>query len=161
MAEQQELRIRPAGPGDSPALLALSERLAIGVAPWRDPVKVAAAVRSWVESSLAAAGRDGHAMLVAQYGDHVAGLVSLAERAHFTGQTDAYVGELVVDAGMEGRGVGQALMAAAEEWAAGRGLACITLETGTRNNRARHFYERSGYQEEDIRLTKPIAVSGG
>ena len=95
MAEQQELRIRPAVPGDSPALLALSGRLAIGVAAWRDPVKVAAAVRGWVESSLAEAGRDGHAVLVAESGDRIAGLVSLAERAHFTGQADAYVGELL------------------------------------------------------------------
>ena len=87
MAEQQELRIRPAVPGDSPALLALSGRLAIGVAAWRDPVKVAAAVRGWVESSLAEAGRDGHAVLVAESGDRIAGLVSLAERAHFSPRT--------------------------------------------------------------------------
>jgi len=155
MAEQQELSIRPAAPGDSPALMALSERLAIGVAPWRDPVRVAAAVRGWVGSSLAA-GHDGRTVLVARCGDQIAGLVSLAERSHFTGQTDAYIGELVVDARMEGRGVGQALLAAAEDWAAGRGLACITLETGAGNDRARHFYECAGYKEEDIRLTKPV-----
>lgn len=52
MIEQQEISIRPATPGDSPALLALSERLVIGVAPWRDPVRVAAAARGWVGSSL-------------------------------------------------------------------------------------------------------------
>jgi len=156
MAEQQELSIRPAAPGDSPALMALSERLAIGVAPWRDPVRVAAAARGWVGSSLAAAGRRGRAVLVARCGDQIAGLVSLAERSHFTGQTDAYIGELVVDAHMEGRGVGRALLAAAEDWAAGRGLAYIRLETGAGNDRARHFYECAGYKEEDIRLTKPV-----
>jgi ribosomal protein S18 acetylase RimI-like enzyme len=156
MAEQQELSIRPAAPGDSPALMALSERLAIGVAPWRDPVRVAAAARGWIGSSLAAAGQDGRAVLVARCGDQIAGLVSLAERSHFTGQTDAYIGELVVDARLEGRGVGQALLAAAEGWAAGRGLSYITLETGTGNDRARHFYECAGYKEEEIRLTKPV-----
>ena len=82
--------------------------------------------------------------------------MSLAERRHFTGQTDAYIGELVVDARLEGRGVGQALLAAAEDWAAGRGLAYITLETGTGNDRARHFYECAGYKGEEIRLTKPV-----
>ena len=35
-------------------------------------------------------------------------------------------------------------------------LAHITLETGARNHRARTFMERAGYQEEDIRLTKPV-----
>ena len=156
MTEQQEISIHPAAPGDSPALMALSERLVTGVAPWRDPVRVAAAARGWVESSLAAAGRRGRAVLVARCGDQIAGLVSLAERSHFTGQTDAYIGELVVNARMEGRGVGQALLAAAEDWAAGRGLGCITLETGSANDRARHFYECAGYQEEEIRLTKPV-----
>jgi ribosomal protein S18 acetylase RimI-like enzyme len=57
---------------------------------------------------------------------------------------------------MEGRGVGRALLAAAEDWAAGRGLAYITLETGTGNDRARHFYECAGYKGEEIRLTKPV-----
>jgi hypothetical protein len=64
----RELSIRPAAPGDSPALMALGERLAIGAAPWRDPVRVAAAARGWVASSLAAAGHDGHAVLVAGAG---------------------------------------------------------------------------------------------
>ena len=45
-------------------------------------------------------------------------------------------------------------MAAAEQWAAARGLPRITLETGARNHRARHFYEDAGYQEEEVRLTK-------
>lgn len=57
---------------------------------------------------------------------------------------------------MEGRGVGRALMAAAEKWAASRGLSPITLETGARNHRARRFYERAGFEEEDIRLSKPV-----
>jgi hypothetical protein len=45
-------------------------------------------------------------------------------------------------------------MAAAERWAANRGLPRITLETGARNQRARRFHANAGYLEEDIRLTK-------
>jgi ribosomal protein S18 acetylase RimI-like enzyme len=151
-----QFAIRPAEPGDHPALLGLSPRLTIGVAPWRDPAKVATAVRGWITSSLASAGRDGHDVLVALAGDQAAGLVSLAEREHFTGELDAYIGELAVDAAFEGHGAGRALIAAADQWAAGRGLAHITLETGARNYRARHFYQRAGFQEEDIRFTKPV-----
>jgi GNAT superfamily N-acetyltransferase len=84
-------------------------------------------------------------------------MVSVAEREHFTGELDAYVGELVVDGAMEGRGPGRVLMAAAEHWAADRGLPRITLETGARNHRARHFYEDAGYQEEEVRLIKAVA----
>jgi len=74
-------------------------------------------------------------------------MVSLAERRHFTGDLDAYIGEVVVDGTVEGRGAGRALMTAAERWAANRGLPRITLETGTRNQRARRFYANAGYLE--------------
>ena len=157
MTDYGDFAIRPARPQDYPALAGLSPRLAIGVAPWRDPAKVATAAREWIESSLASAGEQGHAVLVALLDGQVAGMVSLAEREHFTGEVDAYVGELVVDRAMEGRGVGRALMAAAEQWAAVQGLPRVTLETGARNHRARHFYEDAGYQEEEVRLTKAVA----
>jgi GNAT superfamily N-acetyltransferase len=159
MNAQLEFVIRPARPGDRAALLALSARLTIGVAPWRDPAKVAAAVRGWVESSLATAGDPGHAMLVAVAGGRVVGLVSLGQREHFSGEVDAYIGELVSEA--DGSGIGQALLAAAEEWAARRGLSRITLDTGARNDRARRFYGRAGYLEEDVRLTKAVTAAAG
>lgn len=156
MTSRAEFDVRPAVPDEHTTLLKLSARLTIGVAPWRNPTKAAAAARGWITSSLASTGQEGHAVLVALLGGQVAGLVSLAEREHFTGEMDAYIGELAVAATLEGRGCGRALMAGAEEWAAGRGLAHITLETGADNHRARHFYERAGFQEEDIRLTKPV-----
>jgi hypothetical protein len=81
--------IRHARSDDYPALLALSPRLAIGIAPWRDP-GTAPAVRGWIESSLAATHLDGHAVLVAVLNGQVEGMVSLAERRHFTGDLDAY-----------------------------------------------------------------------
>ena len=97
-------------------------------------------------------------MLVALVDGHIAGLVSVAEREHFTGEWDAYISELAVDAALEGRGGGQALMTAVEQWAAARGLSRLTLETGARNHRAQHFYKRAGYQEEELRITKAIQI---
>jgi ribosomal protein S18 acetylase RimI-like enzyme len=47
-------------------------------------------------------------------------------------------------------------MDAAEAWAARRGLAFLTLETGAANQPARAFYARRGYRDEDIRLTRAI-----
>jgi GNAT superfamily N-acetyltransferase len=158
MSESSECAIRPARPQDRDALLALSPRLTTGVAPWRDPARVAAAVRGWIESSLASASQDGCAVLVAEVNGQVAGLVSVAERQHFSGETDAYIGELVTSA--DGRGTGRALLAAAEAWAARRGLARITLDTGARNERARRFYAEAGYETEDVRLTRAVAPPG-
>lgn len=161
MNKPTDFDIRPAREEDHPALLALSARLTTGAAPWRDPASFAAAARGWVESSLASAHDDGRAVMVALLDGRVAGMVSLAERRHFTGDLDAYIGELVTDGAVEGNGAGRGLMAAAEEWAAGRGLSRLTLETGARNHRARHFYERAGFEEEEIRLSKAVRPDSG
>jgi ribosomal protein S18 acetylase RimI-like enzyme len=83
-------------------------------------------------------------------------VVTVTERAHFTGQVDAYIGELAVRTGMERRGIATQLMNAAETWSASRGLPYLTLETGAANQPARSLYHALGYHEEDIRLTKPI-----
>src|SRR5215472_16012427 len=161
MSKPADFDIRPAREEDYPALLELSSRLTAGAAPWGDPARFAAATRGWIESSLASAHEDGHAVMVALLDGRVAGMVSLAEREHFTGDLDAYVGELVTDSAAEGRGAGQSLMAAAEKWTARRGLSRITLETGARNHRARHFYERAGYEEEEVRLSKAVMPDPG
>jgi len=107
-------------------------------------------------ASIGSAGQPGHAVYVAVAGGRVAGVVTVCEQTHFTGQTDAYVGELVVASGRERRGIATALMNAAETWAAGRGLAFRTLQTGAANQPARDLYRQLGYREEDVRLTKAI-----
>lgn len=156
MAEHQTVEIRPVLPGDHAQVLALAPRLTEGVAAWRDPQAVRRATRGWMESSLDAASQPGHVVYVAIADGRVAGVVTVCERAHFTGQADAYIGELAVDSLLERRGIASQLVSAAEAWAARRGLALLTLETGAANQPARAFYAQRGYREEDIRLTKVI-----
>ncbi|MEV4351321.1 GNAT family N-acetyltransferase [Actinoplanes sp. NPDC049596] len=148
------IRIRPYEPADRDRALALAERLRIGVAPWRDPDAVREAVTGWVRDSV-----DRGEVLVAERDGRVDGLVTLGLRRHFTGDTDAYVGELVVDAAAERRGLGTLLVRAAEQWARERGLTRLTLETGAANTTARAFYAALGYREEDVRLTKSLPVA--
>jgi ribosomal protein S18 acetylase RimI-like enzyme len=154
MAASQPVQVRPFQPADRDQVLALAPRLAEGVASWRDPAAVEVAVHGWVADSVAAAGRPGHAIYVAVSGDRVDSVVTVSERAHFTGQPDAYVGELAVAPGRERHGIATALMAAAHAWASGRDLEFVTLETGAANHGARAFYASLGYQEEDVRLTR-------
>jgi ribosomal protein S18 acetylase RimI-like enzyme len=142
---------------DRDQITALGPRLSIGVANWRDPEKVLATIRTWIEASLASADEDGHAVFVAKLAEQVVGFVTVEERCHWSGDADGYVGELVTAEDMEGRGVGRALMDAAERWADERGLGHLTLETGAANGRARGFYRHLGYEEEDVRLTKLLA----
>ena len=156
MAAVDPFQVRQYTPADRDAVLALAPRLTEGMPTWRDPAAWLSAVRGWVSDSAWNAGQPGHAMYVAVAGDQVVGLVSVTERAHFTGQVDAYVGELVTAAGMARPGIARALTAAAEAWGAARGLHYLTLETGAANRSARSFYAALGYREEDVRFTKDI-----
>jgi GNAT superfamily N-acetyltransferase len=53
-------------------------------------------------------------------------------------------------------GVGTALMAAAEAWAAERGIRVILLDMSVRNEGAQRFYERLGYEITGLYLRKAI-----
>lgn len=79
-----------------------------------------------------------------------------AKRRHWSGDLDAYVGELVVAPDHERRGVGRRLVNVVEQWASRRGLVRIRLETGAANEAARAFYERLGYTTEDVVLTRTL-----
>jgi ribosomal protein S18 acetylase RimI-like enzyme len=144
-------------PDDRAAVTGLAPRLRSGVASWRPRDGVLLAVHQWVEESLDAAG-DDHGVFVARVDGEVVGLVAVSEQRHWSGQRDAYIGELVTGQRVEGRGVGRALLARAEQWARDRGLDRITLETGAANSRARDFYERQGYQDEEVRLTRILSA---
>jgi len=146
--------VRPFDAPDRSSVLALASRLAEGVAAWREPQQVLKAVIDWVRCSIDDAEQPDRAVFVAEVEGVVVGVVTVGTRAHFTGDLDAYVGELVVDARVQRSGVGAALMAAAENWAGDRGLRHLTLETGAANQPARDFYRALGYLEEDVRLTK-------
>jgi ribosomal protein S18 acetylase RimI-like enzyme len=156
MAATAPAQIRPFQPADRSQVLALAPRLTEGVAPRRDPAAVRRAAQNWVQTSIDAAAEPGHAVYVAIARGRVVGVVSIREQAHFTGQVDAYVGELAVASGMTRRGIATALMNAAEAWAAERGLAFLTLHTGAANQPARSLYRRLGYDEEELLLTKAI-----
>jgi len=69
----------------------------------------------------------------------------------------AYVSLLAVTEGAEGRGVAGQLMQAAEDWARQKGFRLICLDVFANNRRARTFYARQGYQDDSLRLTKPLS----
>lgn len=151
------IRVRPCTPADHAAVLSLAPRLATGIAPWRQQDAFVAAARRWIDASVQGASPD-HAAFVAEDATHrCVGFASIAREAHFTGEVQAYLGELVVAADVEGQGIGQALLAAAETWAREQGYRVIALDTGVANDRARAFYAQQGYAEESIKLAKLLA----
>jgi GNAT superfamily N-acetyltransferase len=70
------------------------------------------------------------------------------------------VSALVVDADVRGRGVGRAMMAAAEHWAAERG--CILMEVTSNQRRvdAHRFYEGLGYERTSFRFARAPRRAG-
>jgi ribosomal protein S18 acetylase RimI-like enzyme len=148
--------IRPADDDDRAAVLELAPRLAEGVAPWRDQTEALLAGRRWLEESLDAAKNGDGAVLVAADAAGMAGVVSVRPSTHFTGERDGYIGELVVADRASRRGIGRALIAAADAWARDHGLRNLTLHTGAFNANARGFYAAQGFVEEEVRLTRPV-----
>lgn len=146
--------VRVCVPADHDAVIALAPRLATGIAPWRQHEAFIAAAHRWMVASVQATSPD-HAAFIAEDADHrCIAFVSVARETHFTGEAQAYIGELVVAEDAEGQGVGQALVAAAEAWARAHEYRIIALDTGAANDRARAFYAQLGYAEESVKLAK-------
>lgn len=147
--------VRSFEPADGAEVMRLADRLRTGVADWRSQDKVTAAVRGWVQESMEQRDFE-HLMWVAVAQDLVVGFVSVSAQAHWSRDRDAYIGELVVAADHEGRGVGRALVQVAEQWAADCGLRRIRLTTGAANHGALQMYESLGHTAEDVTLSRAI-----
>ena len=64
---------------------------------------------------------------------------------------------LVVDPVARGRGVGRALMDAAERWAVARGCVLMEVTSNRRRTDAHAFYERLGYAATSFRFARDLA----
>jgi len=151
-----DIHIRPATEHDKPVVLRFAPRLAEGLAAWRDRQAAILAAQQWLRDSFATSARHDGAVLVATDETEVTGVITISTHRHFTGENDGYIGELAVASHATRRGIGQALIKAAETWAQERGLRHLTLHTGIANIPARQFYSALGFQEEEIRLTRPL-----
>jgi len=58
----------------------------------------------------------------------------------------AEISGLVVDGRLRSRGIGKALLKAAEDWASGIGLAVISVNSNITRERAHRFYVSNGYE---------------
>src|SRR4029453_9666013 len=117
MADQ--LRIRSATPDDAAWLLPMSSRLHdFGPPPFRPRDQMDRAVALDIGESLGSADQ-AVAVFVAEdaASGRPLGFAHIKTFTHyFTAEPHGHVSDLVVAAGAEGRGVGSALMAAAEDW---------------------------------------------
>ena len=154
------IHIRPARPDDVAWMTPLAPRMhEFGPPSWRDVSVMDDAVAAQWARELAAP-TPGSAMLVAEDSSGAAmGFVWLkAEPDFFTEDLiTGHVVDIVVTRDGEGRGVGRALLTAAERWAEDAGYPWLTLHVFAGNDRARRVYEKLGYEEEWTRMLKRVA----
>lgn len=100
-------------------------------------------------------GLHGATLLVAESDGQPSGFAFLEHATdYFTGERHGHVGMVAVAESAEGRGVGSALLAAAEDWARTNRYSRLTLNVFEGNERARRVYERAGYLVETLRYVK-------
>jgi GNAT superfamily N-acetyltransferase len=153
--------VRAATRADHDFVVALAPRLrAFGDPPLRPPDAIDDAERQALVRALTALATDA-ALLVAEVEGQGPAGVAYAESAtdYFTGDRHGHLAILIVSEAAEGRGVGQALLAAVERWAAARGYRLLTLNVFAGNARARTVYERAGFLPDTVRYAKALPAS--
>jgi len=94
--------------------------------------------REWINNSVN--GKIADTVLVARDSDQIVGMVTLADKAGI-----AEIGLIASHPAMRGKGIGQALIDVAADWALARNLSETRVVTQKLNATACHFYERSGF----------------
>jgi ribosomal protein S18 acetylase RimI-like enzyme len=153
------ITIRLYEPSDHAFVLGLAPRLAIGKQPWRDEALWLRAVEGWLEASIAQHPEQTMVLIAHDEHGERLGFATVSHSKHFSGQPQAYIGELATVEAAEGQGVGTALVAACEQWAREQGYALLALSTGAANTRALGLYHYLGFRDEDVTLTKLLRLS--
>ena len=149
--------VRPFVSDDRTYVLSLAPRLEIGRQPWRDAELWLQTVESWLTESINQHDQKTMVFIAEDETGESVGFATVSHSKHFTGQPQAYIGELATSESAEGRGVGRALVEACEQWARDQGYTMLVLSTGAGNTRALRFYSHLGFHEEDVTLTKLLS----
>jgi GNAT superfamily N-acetyltransferase len=156
MPSMTELKIRPATRADGPVLAGLAERLAsFELPPWRPPDSIANADAGAMMEAIESASDDNEVVIAERDGVPV-GCLHILVIKDFFGVSHGHISVLSTTAVAEGSGVGRALIDFAEDWTRRRGLSLMTLNVFAGNERARRFYERSGFGVEMLKYAKRL-----
>jgi len=152
------MRIRPVLPDDHGFVIAAVHRLAsFGPPAWRPSQDIVDGETRTLEGFFAAPPA-GSALLIAESIGNRLGFVYLERlQDYFTLEPHGHIGMLVVTEEAEGKGVGGALMRAAEAWAREHGYRRLTLNVFEANRTARAVYEHLGYAPETLRYVKILS----
>lgn len=152
-------RIRPAEDGDRDFMFALAPRLAeVADLPWHDGQDLIDFQHRYMRAAFARPKAETVTLIAeAPDGERLGYVHAEAATDSVTLEPCGYVTVLALIPTAEGRGLADRLMAGVEDWARGKGFRLLGLDVFANNQRARAFYRRLGYQEDSLRLTKPLA----
>jgi N-acetylglutamate synthase-like GNAT family acetyltransferase len=137
--------IREARAGDTAALARLIGQLGYEV------------TRADVAERLATMQAEGRRVLVAELDGAVVGCLSTsAMRVLHRPAPVGRISMMVVDEVLRGRGIGAALVRAAEAALAAQGCHMLEVTSNLRRTEAHRFYERLGYDKTSVRLAKTL-----
>lgn len=146
----RDLIIREASPEDVAALAGLMTDLGYPCTPER-----------MRERFVRISAHPAYHTLVAAYGGRVIGMVGLETGLYYEMDGGyARVSAFVVAAGYRRRGVGGALIRAAERRAREAGADYVFLNSGKHRPDAHSFYEESGYELTGYRFSKVLGDAG-
>lgn len=91
-------------------------------------------------------GRDDQALLVADDGNGVVGWMHVGAHPYLESDDSGEILGLVVADGQRSRGIGAALVGAAETWATEHGCQVLRVRSRITRDRAHAFYERGGFE---------------
>ncbi|WP_254529413.1 GNAT family N-acetyltransferase [Natrinema gelatinilyticum] len=105
-----------------------------------------------------AAYRVADGLLVARLGGKIVGFVSVSiERGSLElDATRGLLSNIYVEPAVRDRGIGTALLEAAEDTLAEQGADIVLLEVMAGNDDARRFYRRRGYDEFRVTMSRPL-----
>jgi ribosomal protein S18 acetylase RimI-like enzyme len=154
-----EIRIRAAQDEDRAFIFDLAPRMAeVADLPWHETRDLIAFQLRFMSNAFARPQSETVTLIAESDGGARLGFV------HAESSTDSvtlepcgYVTLLALTREAEGQGAADRLMAGVEDWARGKGFRLLGLDVFANNQRARAFYRRLGYQEDSLRLTKPLS----
>jgi len=150
--------MRLASADDDAFILALAERfVAFELPPWRKRSETLAGIRTDIARHLRELPPASHLFVAEdETGDRQGFLHLQTHTDFFTGALNCHISDIVTAPEYDGRGIGSAMLAFAEQWAKQHRCRFVTLSVFPGNARAQALYARHGYGVEVLRLVKPV-----
>ncbi len=152
------MNIRAARPDDAPKLHDLMRRLRDGSLPaWRTSASIEDNLIEAEAGFFTPSAIETTLLVCADDDDEPVGFAkAMMDKDFLSGETQGHLLFLVTDRAHEGRGVARALVAGVEAWAREQGATGLLLYDFATNENARATYGRLGFQEDMVKLVKPL-----